>query len=92
MKRFRELTERVETLEANNKSIRARVDNALLRLEDLEGAFRAIARMHIKDYVEEMDAYCVSHVRYRHYLIDLKEDKPKKKAIKHKPKVPDWKK
>jgi len=85
---FKQTTTRLDDLEKDNRLLRKELTDAITRVYDLEGAFTAIARMHIKDYVKSMDPFCASYTRYRHYLVDLEEEKPKpKKAINHKPRL-----
>jgi len=86
---FKQMTARVDDLEKENRALKKDASSALTRLYDLEGAFKAIARMHIKDYVEEVDPYSLMTTKYRHYLIELVEEKPRKKRIKHRPKTPN---
>jgi len=89
MSRFKDLVSRVMTLEQHNQEVQGKIAELRTRVCDVEGAFRAIARMHLKDYVEEVDPYSLMTTKYRHYLIELVEEKPKKKAIKHRPKTPN---
>ena len=63
--------------------------DALRRFGELEAAMQHIARMHGKDFIREHNPYSFKP-KYFYRLVDLVEVKPKKKAIKHKPRVPDW--